>query len=372
MAAVLADQSDAADEGTDAHSLADMCLAFGDAPGNYIGQTMPLGNVVDEEMVDAVQQYLDYVTNLPGEHAFECRLSGEVLTGEPGGGGTADHLASASDTLWVTDFKYGRVPVQVVGNTQARTYAAYKVLGEVKDGDLTQAIKIPKKIGLAIVQPRCFSEPQIETITGAELMKWVNQVLIPGAAATQDPNAPRVPGEAQCQYCPVKGTCKELAHSSALAVGAVDVTDFHTVFEPLPPTEMSPEVLAGVAEKAAMVIKWLEAVKVEVANRLYTGREVPGWKLVRGKRGNREWTGDEDAIVAVLRNNFLLADETIFRHEIQSPSKILALPDVKQNADLLAVFITQKEGSVQAAPESDKRAVYTPGELIASNFETID
>jgi hypothetical protein len=103
------------------------------------------------------------------------------------------------------------------------------------------------------------------------------------------------------------------------------------------------------------------------------GSEAAPWKLVRGKKGNRTWAPDqEDAIAAVLRVNYGLANETIFSLKMLSPTAILALPAVKEDPDLLAAFITQKEGSLAPAPFTDKRAAYVPRELIAADFETID
>ena len=57
----------------------------------------------------------------------------------------------------------------------------------------------------------------------------------------------------------------------------------------------------------------------------------------------------------MLKSQFGLATESIYSLEMLSPSKILDLPEVKKNKAALNEYITQSEGSITMAPESDKR-----------------
>jgi len=50
-----------ADEGTDAHELAAMCLESGKQAAEFIGMTMGKGNLVTADMAEHVQSYVDYV-----------------------------------------------------------------------------------------------------------------------------------------------------------------------------------------------------------------------------------------------------------------------------------------------------------------------
>lgn len=368
LAEIIADTSDAAEKGTDGHDLAALCLAVDVDADTLLGKTMPNGYVADEAMTTGVQQYLDYVRPLPGEHLVEEWLDGSRLTGERGGGGTADHVAIAPAELYVTDLKMGRSPVEIAGNTQTRTYAAYAALRRAPGETPT----VPERVVMAIVQPLVFSVPQVETISGSELMVWVNTVLIPAAAATLDPDAPLVPGDKQCQWCRAKGDCPALTQCAVATTGAADLVEFSGSFVPPAPSGLSGSQLSAILAKASLVEKWLEACRAEMATRLLIDGDAADWKLVRGKRGNKAWTGDEDAITAVLRNNYGLANETIFKMTMLTPTAILALPAVKAAPDLLAAFITQKEGGLTPAPGTDKRAAAFPGELLAAEFTTID
>lgn len=86
------DGSDAADEGTDAHELAALCLTIGVPAITFLGRVMALGHVADEEMCAGVQMYIDYVESLPGGPRIERWVDLSAVTGEVGGGGTADHI----------------------------------------------------------------------------------------------------------------------------------------------------------------------------------------------------------------------------------------------------------------------------------------
>lgn len=374
LRAIIADESDAAEEGTDAHELAALCLSLDVDAVGFIGKTLPNGNDVDDEMADSVQQYLDYVRALPGDHLVEDWLDLSRVTGEKDGGGTGDHVALTRDAIYVTDFKYGRTPVEIVGNTQTRCYAA-GALQRQREGN--GPFGAPERVVMAVVQPRVFSAPQIEEISGTELADWIENVLTPGATATREPDAPLVPGPVQCHWCRAKGDCPALAQHAVRVTGAVDLSEFAGGFTPPAPSGLSGEQLGDIAGKAAMVRKWLDAVDAEITTRLLSGQRIGSdeapWKLVRGKKGNRTWVPEqEDAIAGVLRTNYGLSNETIFAQKMLSPTAILSLPAVKEAPDLLAAFIAQKEGSLTPAPFTDKRAAHVPRDLIAAGFETID
>jgi hypothetical protein len=53
-----------ADEGTDAHELAALCLDLKRDAVSFIGDRMSTGNVVDDDMARHVQSYVTYVRDL--------------------------------------------------------------------------------------------------------------------------------------------------------------------------------------------------------------------------------------------------------------------------------------------------------------------
>lgn len=67
----------------------------------------------------------------------------------------------------------------------------------------------------------------------------------------------------------------------------------------------------ALAEKMAMVPMveaWASAVAAEAEARLLQGLDVPGYKLVEGRRGNRKWTREEDAL-RILKATSMRIDE---------------------------------------------------------------
>lgn len=53
-----------ADEGTDAHELAALCLETNTNAGAYLGRVLTEGHTVDDDMARYVQQYVNYVRDL--------------------------------------------------------------------------------------------------------------------------------------------------------------------------------------------------------------------------------------------------------------------------------------------------------------------
>ena len=100
--------SEFAEEGTDAHELAEICLTQKRTARAFIGQT-PLINkerVIDEDMAYYVQQYVDYVRAIPGDQEYEQLV--DYSQWVPGGFGTADAIVIDGETIHIIDLKYGK------------------------------------------------------------------------------------------------------------------------------------------------------------------------------------------------------------------------------------------------------------------------
>src|ERR1017187_3876149 len=133
-------------EGSAAHALAEYCLrtkidakkrrnwvAWHDTKSWRIIQTQTLEGrqgdafTVDDEMVDGVQVYLDYVRGLVGpKDTLVVEQRFDLSEVHPGCFGTADATVwkPAEALLIAPDFKYGAgIPVKVEGNPQLQYYA---------------------------------------------------------------------------------------------------------------------------------------------------------------------------------------------------------------------------------------------------------
>ena len=111
-----------ADEGTDAHELAAICLTPpGCKAADHIGRTMTEGHVVDADMAAHVQRYVDYVVDIAAAGVFfvEQKLDISGITGEKDAHGTSDAVVIEGDELCVVDLKYGMgEPVEADNNPQ--------------------------------------------------------------------------------------------------------------------------------------------------------------------------------------------------------------------------------------------------------------
>ncbi len=323
-------------EGTAAHELAELVLTHGGSCHDWIDRSLVEDNawVVDKEMAGYVQQYVDHVTATPGVHDYELRL--DYSDWVPEGFGTADcvSLDAASNTLYVIDLKYGKgVQVYAQDNPQGLLYAlgAYSQYETVTDLD---------RVVITIVQPR-LDHIDEWTVSVEELLRWGAWVS-ERAEQALGPNAPRNPGEKQCQFCKAKATCPALFDYT----NRIIAQDFDNLDSP---EHLSDDRLREVLDAKRIITGWLEAVERHVADRLTSGDSFPGYKLVAG-RSVRQW-GDEQAAEAKLTE---LVGDDAYEHKLLSPAKAEKALGKKKSAEI-GYLIVKPEGKPTVAPESDKR-----------------
>lgn len=340
------DRSDFADEGTDAHELAAICLEAGTDAAAYKGRVMAKGHEVTSEMALAVQDYVDYVRSVVaatnGTLLIEQRLPISGITGEPEAYGTSDVVILAGKELIVVDLKYGRgVPVSADNNPQLQIYA----LAALNEFSLVEDFE---NVRMVIHQPRLGSVSEW-TQTVEELNAFADEVA-EAAAHTVVPNALLNPTDKGCKFCKAKATC------SALATLAKET------FEAVEPDNVATDDLADAMAKADLIEIWLKAVRAEVERRLLDGRKVPGFKLVQGRRGARAWSNKTEA--EALLKSMRLKVEEMYDLTLISPTTAEKLTKEsvigpKQWVKVQSL-ITQPEGKPSVAPESDKRPAIVP------------
>lgn len=244
--------------------------------------------LVDEEMTDAVQVYIDHVASLRApsdtvliEHGFHLEKIHPDLYG------TADCVIwkAYSRELHVIDYKNGSGKfVRVEGNKQLRYYAL---------GALLSLGFNAREVTVWIVQPRCEYEGgtiRSETFEAFDLIDWAADLLA-AVKATEDPNAPLVPGD-HCRgtFCPAIANCPALAER-ALAVARLE-------FTPMVPYD--PAKLKSALDSRDALKAWIKALDEFAYAEAMAGRlpEEVGYKLVP-KRANRKWR-DESAARSLL------------------------------------------------------------------------
>jgi hypothetical protein len=176
--------------------------------------------------------------------------------------------------------------------------------------------------------------------------------------------ADEVPGEEQCRFCKRKPICKayEQMVFEAVAGDFVDLSDpammtaiAHNAAEEV--TEMGDNRLAVAMAAVPMIEQWCLAVRAKVEAELVANKHVPGFKLVRGRMGNREWQ-DEVKAVKELKGAGLTEDQ-MYKKKLATPpavEKLVKAGVVPASQWIkLQKNITQSEGALSVAPLTDKR-----------------
>lgn len=328
--------------GTAAHTLLANCLGQERDAAFFVGDQILVDDEafsVTEEMADAVQVCVDYVRSTPGEDPLlEHRVEIPYLNTF----GTADVIKydPPGRTLYVIDYKHGAgVFVSGEDNAQLKAYGL-GAWGEYSDQDVDRVVTV-------IVQPR-MDNISVATYAPAQLIDWAKRIAPVLDRARNDPDAPRAPGPAQCQFCRAKATCPEVRDL------VVDTTDI--VFEDLAAAPDRGAELAAMLPKLRLIEDWCSAVAADAHRHLMSGKAIPGYKLVSGRRGPRVWS-DPAKAEELMRDKFRLLRDDMYVQRVVSPpaAEALLAQTSPRRWKQLVPLITQSPARVAVAPESDKR-----------------
>jgi hypothetical protein len=366
-----------ANEGTAAHELAAQCLNTGDDAKVYFGRVIditapdvaarflkagaPLGDddtrfEVDEEMVEGVQTYLDYVRDLIKKRGTDAEIEVETRLDmrhvHPSIFGTGDTTIYTPSAAWVDviDFKYGRgVVVEVDENPQLLTYGT----GTVHRLHNRQV----KGLTLHIVQPRAPHKDGPCRSWDADLVALMEfeDDLAKAAKATESTDAPRKPGH-WCNFCPALPTCpeaREKATAAALdqfrdeeAEAAVDEIVYRD------PHSLTGEELARVLGEADYILTWVKSVQAYAHEQAVAGKTPPGYKLVQ-KRAMRKWI-DEDEAMSELAMVF--GDKTILTEpKMKSPAQLEKAVGKRMYEQAAAMLVHKVSSGTNLVPVTDMR-----------------
>ena len=319
-----------ADEGTCAHELAELCLVNMDDPTDYIGKVLHDTDVpVDASMADHVQSYIDYVKSFKGTLLVEQRV--EFTDWVADGFGTSDAIVIEPDArvIHVIDLKYGQgLAVSAVENTQAILYAlgVYQEFAFIYENIETFVMHI--------YQPRIGNFSQWE-ISVADLLKkgeWIAQRA--ELALTDD--APKTPGDKQCQWCKHKADCVTLKNY----MDDIIIGDFDDLTSA---DKISKADLVNIHAHKSMITGWLDAIEKKILGEMLNGEKYPDLKLVEG-RSLRKWS-DEKQIETVLVEQ--LGDDAYTRKLLTVAQAEKALGKVKKAT--LADYIIKPPGKPTVA-----------------------
>lgn len=317
-----------AQTGTRAHEVADLCLKSGRDADFYLGKKV-LGKTVDEDMVRAVQQYLDYV------RAFETSSS-QLFTEErvdfshlvPEGFGTLDAAIVDFDkrVCQIFDYKHGRVFVGAENNTQGQLYA----LGLLHELEYLEAIDT---FVINIIQPNAGNYGSWE-ISVSDL-KTFGKYVEKQAKTALSANAPRRPSDSACMWCKAKADCPALFEHTQEVIG--------NEFEDLDKEVLSKEQKRLILDNKSLIDSFLKAVEADIEQSLLNGEQFPGYKLVEG-RSNRKYKDTAEAyLIGTL-------GEEAYKKSLISLTAAEKLVD----RETLAEHIYKPRGGPKLVPESAK------------------
>ena len=337
-------------EGTLAHEVAEIYASGDEVDMETV--TEDIAKQITPEMLDCAKQYADYIEEQKKSADAVVLLEQRVDFSPwvPDGFGTCDCIILQGDTLTIIDYKYGQgVAVDAKDNPQMKLYA----LGALNDyGFACDA----KRVEMHIFQPRIDNISRDET-TVDELLAWADKTVKPIAEKAAKGKGTHTPGE-HCRFCPHAGRCRSLTKV------CTEYVETHQMRVAVP--VLAPHEVAEVIRMEPLISLWLKRVKDQALTTLMDGGEIPGFKCVEGKQGNRKWKDDLEVNALLMKNGYSYEEYT--KTELLTVAQMeKALGKAKVEA-LLGELITREPGKPTIAPETDKRPVYDR----TADFDNLD
>lgn len=372
----------AAIDGTHSHTLLEHCIKAGLAdPTLMVGVRLMDDEgefVIDADRAARVKSAIEYVksrvTQLNGmaEVVPEKRVDPQWFTGRDDLSGTVDIQIIGGGVLEIVDYKDGMAEVPAEGNLQLEQYALGK-LAECRKGYNVPDQYPWREVRMTIIQPKLalkgMSPITTWTVPVSELLTKIS-VLVDQARATDNPDAPLIPGDSQCKYCRAKGACSALAGNVMKEVGIMfqpvvtETLDVAQQSADKDPAQMDDQQIRQIMEAAPLMRQLLEAVEKEALRRLEAGQSIPGLKLVNG-RGSRTWALPEEEMAKKLVK-MGIPKTAIYETKLVSPAKAEKLVWEKRDGTKVSLtprqmsrmeqeYVSKMAGKLTVVPESDSR-----------------
>jgi hypothetical protein len=330
-------------EGTAAHTLGEMCLLKNKDAEHFKGEIITNDDgtefEVTHDMIDAVQQYLDYCRPLMGDHLVEYKFDLPFLG--PDEKGTSDFTAACNGILHVVDYKHGKgVPVDVIGNIQGLCYG----LGAAKYFEKEDW----HTLRITIAQPRTYHDDgpiRYWDVPRNELVDYMVDFAY-HAKATENPDAPLNVGD-WCRFCKAKPFCpaQQLFAEDAMGMDFSEPTS-----KPVPVEFLSDEQLADlVLNKIKIIEQWCASIKDYAQTRAEARKPLPGTKLVT-TREVRMWKNKDQAEKA-LKGKY--GDQVYKKTFMSAPQVEKAIG--KKEFENIAFLVDKVATGATLVPESDPR-----------------
>jgi hypothetical protein len=301
---------------------------------------------IDDEFVEHVNAYLKGVRAARGKDDtawYELQLDTSAVLGVPEQSGTCDAviLREARRDLYIGDAKFGYHAVEVKENKQLLIYAAAAL---ERFDEFHAAFDT---VTLAIHQPQVSDLPSEWTTTADDVRARVAE-LAKAAQEAMRADALLVPGATQCKWCPVRASCKARI-DKVLAEFPVEMPQDIMV---------NPMVTDAALATALGRVDFIEAccrdIRAEALRRAQGGAEIPGYKIIEGRRGPRAWADKGLAQVALYQD---LGDDAYAPRVIVTPTEAeKRLKKAGKPYDNVAWLVEQSAGAPSLAKVTEAGA----------------
>lgn len=356
------EESPYAAEGTLAHSICELKLSKLFIDKNMTERTyksrlkkLQENEYYAPEMDGYTDEYVDFVSGIafgfPTVPFIRIEQKVSYSNWAPEGFGTVDCLIIYGGDLHVIDFKYGKgKSVKSEGNYQMALYA----LGAYQEYGFLFGIE---NVHLHIMQPRIPNNSSWST-TLKELLLWGEKVVKPAAEKAYKGEGEFRPAD-YCRgdkenYC-ADGFCKAYGRCRATMEKNMELFDAAWDKESnqrkLPPL-LSWEEVGSLLKKAMFLKSWVANLEKISLNRLVSGEEVPGWKIIEG-RSNRTVADPDAAFKELAEAGY---DETVlYTKKPAAVGELEKLLSKEDRENILQKYIIKPQGAPTLAPEDDRR-----------------
>lgn len=370
-------------EGTAFHHLVAMCAENGLDPLDFVGEGngIPVEDWFFEynlEMAESAEEGMYLIETLQDNPKWEVLIEKRVdispWAGE-GQFGSADVIAwNVEDAhIVIFDWKYGQgVPVYPEDCYQLYGYAlggweSFIAFAFDKGGHRrTPWTEI--RVDLIIEQPRIAAAGGTHTTTLADVMEMGERAKR-ALESVDDPESVH-PGEHQCSFCPAQTYCR--AHEDwMLRICGSEFEDLEARGEEsftLSPA-LTPTSRSAVLRMAPQIRRWLDRLHAEAFHDAEHGYEVPGFKLVPGRRGRRKW---REAHIDLARARLQYRVGPLKVHEpkkLISPAQAEKLVGKREFHEVFSDFVEQGAAKSVLVAESDSREALPS---IEDEFDNLD
>lgn len=340
--------SEAADEGSLAHALAECLLGmeFGfttPAKGKAELNRLKKEKHYSKTMQEYVDDYVNYV--IEAYNAIRKDTPDAVISIEeqidlqafvPEGFGTGDVVIVGAGIAHLIDLKYGKgVEVAAENNSQLKTYGA----GILEEYSFTYSIKT---VSLTIYQPR-MGNISTWTIDAEALRHWAETVLAPQAKKAFNNEGEFVAGE-HCKFCKFAPECKALAEYN-LTLNRFDFAD---------PERLTASDISEILAASSNFKSWLKMIEDFAFKTIAEGGIIPDYKIVEGRSTRQLPEGNVEKIKKVLRS-LGLKKEDIIEEKLITITKMESLVGKKLFNEKAGSLLVKPQGSPTLVPASDKR-----------------